>query len=204
MLIFIIIIFIFLLIFLGPIPLKFTAHYSKDRYYLKLYNIVIFSNTGGVLNKFLDKDEKIEPKKRNKKRKTKIKPNAKKQININSKSKKGRINYLALIKNIYFALSRNKFKPSIKFSNDTLYSLGDASRTAIFVGVFYNINPILLYIFSILFKVKLLNSNFKPIFKDKILFEITINSIITFNLAQIINIGIIILKSIFDDSIIKK
>lgn len=204
MLIFIIIIFIFLLIFLVPIPLKFTAHYSKDRYYLKLYNIVIFSNTGGVLNKFLDKDEKIEPKKRNKKRKTKIKPNAKKQININSKSKKGRINYLALIKNIYFALSRNKFKPSIKFSNDTLYSLGDASRTAIFVGVFYNINPILLYIFSILFKVKLLNSNFKPIFKDKILFEITINSIITFNLAQIINIGIIILKSIFDDSIIKK
>lgn len=52
MLIFIIIIFIFLLIFLVPIPLKFTAHYSKDRYYLKLYNIVIFSNTGGVLNSF--------------------------------------------------------------------------------------------------------------------------------------------------------
>ena len=62
MLIFIIIIFIFLLIFLVPIPLKFTAHYSKDRYYLKLYNIVIFSNTGGVLNKFLDKDAKIEKK----------------------------------------------------------------------------------------------------------------------------------------------
>ena len=93
-------------------------------------------------------------------------------------------------------LKRNKFKPSIKFSSDTIYSLGDASRTAICLGLFYNINPILLYIFSILFKAKLLKNDFKPIFKDEILFEFTISSIITFNLAQIIYIFFIIYKSI--------
>ena len=38
-------------------------------------------------------------------------------------------------------------------------------------------------------------NDFKPVFKDKILFELTLNSIITFNLAKIIYICFIILKS---------
>ena len=108
-----------------------------------------------------------------------------------------KLNLKQLIKTLYVDLKRNKFKPSIKFSSDTIYSLGDASRTAICLGLFYNINPILLYIFSILFKAKLLKNDFKPIFKDEILFEFTISSIITFNLAQIIYIFFIIYTYFF-------
>lgn len=198
---FLIIFIVLILILFIPIPLKFKAHYSKDRYYIKFYNINLISNDGGILNKFLNRKEKTTKKKNKEKTKSK---DIKKDTNINSKKKNFELNYKLLIKNIYFRLSRNKFKPSIKFKSDTIYSLGDASRTAIFLGVFYNINPILLYIFSIIFKVKVLDNDFKPIFKDKILFEITISSIITFNLAQIIYMGIIIYKCTFDDSIIKK
>lgn len=198
---FLIIFIVLILILFIPIPLKFKIHYSKDRYYIKFYNINLISNDGGILNKLLNKKEKTTKKK--KKRKTKSE-DPKKYTNIDPKKRKFDIDYKLLIKNIYFELSRNKFKPSIKFNSDTIYSLGDASRTAIFLGVFYNINPILLYIFSIIFKVKVLDNDFKPIFKDQILFEITISSIITFNLAKIIYMGIIIYKCIFDDSIIKK
>lgn len=187
MLFFIIIAVLILILFI-PIPLKFKLHYSKDRYYIKFYNINIISDDDGILNKFLaKKDETLNELK------TKG-SNIKNDIYFDSKKKN--LNLKQLIKTLYISLKRNKFKPSIKFSSDTSYSLGDAGRTAMFLGLFYNINPILIYIFSILFKVKLLKNNFNPIFKDKILFEFTISSIITFNLAQIIYIFFIIYKSI--------
>lgn len=180
MLFFIIIIFFILILFI-PIPLKFNLHYSKDRYYIKFYNINIISNDDYILKKFLDeKEENIKDSK------------LEDYMDIDSNEK----NLKPLIKTLYISLSRNKFKPSIKFSSDIIYSLGDASKTAICLGLFYNINPILFYIFSILFKVKLLKNNFNPLFKDEILFEFTISSIITVNLAQIIYIFFIIYKSI--------
>lgn len=185
---FFIIIVVLILILFIPIPLKFNLHCSKDRYYVKFYNINIISNDGGILKKFLDKKYKNI-------KESQIK-NSKPKDDINSYSKEKNLNLKLLIKTLYINLKRNKFKPSIKFSSDTIYSLGDASRTAICLGLFYNINPILLYIFSILFKVKLLKNDFKPIFKDEILFVFTISSIITFNLAQIIYIFFIIYKSI--------
>ena len=183
---FFIIIVVFILILFIPIPLKLTLHYSKDRYYVKFYNINILSNNDGILRKLLDKKEKtIKESKLNN-----WKPKDNTHIDSNKKNLKH------LIKTLYINLKTNKFKPSIKFSSNILYSLGDASKTAICLGLFYNINPILLYIFSILFKAKLLKNDFKPIFKDEILFEFTISSIITFNLAQIIYIFFIIYKSI--------
>lgn len=186
MLFFIIIAVLVLILFI-PIPLKFNLHYSKDRYYIKFYNINIISNNDGIIRKFLNKKD-------NKKNIKNSKENIKNHINTDST--KGKSEIKLHIKNIYITLKNNKFKPSIKFCSDTIYSLGDASRTAIFFGLFYNINPILFYIFSILFKVKLLRNDFKPVFKDEILFELTISSIITFNLAQIIYIFFIIYKSI--------
>jgi len=98
-------------------------------------------------------------------------------------------------KKLYHNLAYNKFKPTLKFDSNISYSLGDSSKTAIAFGLLYNINPILLNIFSIIFKVKRYKNDFKPIFKDKILFELTLNSIITFNLAKIIYICFIIIKS---------
>lgn len=185
---FVIIIFLILILFI-PIPLKFKLHYSKDMYYIKFYNINIISHDDGMLKIFLDKKKKKEKNIKDSKTKS---SKFKDCIDIDSKKK----NLKPLIKTIYITLKKNKFKPSIKFSSDIIYSLGDASKTAICLGLFYNINPILIYIFSILFKVKLLKNNFKPIFKDEILFEFTISSIITFNLAQIIYIFFIIYKSI--------
>lgn len=183
MLFFIIIAFLILILFI-PIPLKLKLHYSKDRYYIKFYNINIISNDDGMIKKFLEKKKEKEKN---------IKDSELKDyMDVDSNEK----NLKPLIKNLYINLKRNKFKPSIKFSSDIIYSLGDASKTAIFLGLFYNINPIFLYLFSILFKVKLLKNNLNPIFKDEILFEFTISSIITFNLAQIIYIFFIIYKSI--------
>lgn len=182
MLFFIIIVLLILILFI-PIPIKLRIHYSKDRYYIKFYNINIISNDNGILKKFLNKKN------------TKIK-NKKTRYEIKIKSKKREFNLKLFIKILYTNLKTNKFKPSIKFSSDTTYSLKDASKTAIYLGVFYNTNPILLYIFSILFKVKVFKNSFKPIFKDEILLEFTISSIITFNLAQIIYIFNIFYKSI--------
>ena len=54
MLFFIIIVALILILFI-PIPLKFRVYYSKDRYYVKFYNINIISNDDGILKKFLDK-----------------------------------------------------------------------------------------------------------------------------------------------------
>lgn len=158
-------------------------------YYIKFYNLNIISHDDGMLKSFLDKKKKKDINIKDSKTKS---SKLKDCIDIDSKKK----NLKPLIKTIYITLKKNKFKPSIKFSSDIIYSLGDASKTAICLGIFYNINPILIYIFSILFKVKLLKNNFKPIFKDEILFEFTISSIITFNLAQIIYIFFIIYKSI--------
>lgn len=187
MLFFIIIVALIFILFI-PIPLKFNLHYSKDRYYIKFYNINIISNDDGILKKFLNKKDNIIKESKINYSKTKD------DIEIDYKGKN--LNLKPFLKTLYINLKRNKFKPSIRFSNNSSYSLGDASRTAICLGLFYNINPILLYIFSILFKVKLLKTDFNPIFKDELLFELTIRSIITFNLAQIIYILFIIYKSI--------
>ena len=187
MLIFIIIVALIFILFI-PIPLKFNLHYSKDRYYIKFYNINIISNDDGILKKFLNKKDNIIKESKINYSKTKD------DIEIDYKGKN--LNLKPFLKTLYINLKRNKFKPSIRFSSNSSYSLGDASRTAICLGLFYNINPILLYIFSILFKVKLLKTDFNPIFKDELLFELTIRSIITFNLAQIIYILFIIYKSI--------
>ena len=142
MLFFIIIVALILILFI-PIPLKFNLHYSKDRYYVKFYNINIISNDGGILKKLLDKKEKKD--KTIKESKINHTP-PKSDTNIDFKEKK--LNLKLLIKTLYMNLKGNRFKPSIKFSSDTIYSLGDASRTAICLGLFYNINPFLLYIFS--------------------------------------------------------
>ena len=57
MLFFIIIVALILILFI-PIPLKFRVYYSKDKYYVKFYNINILSNDDGILKKFLNKKKK--------------------------------------------------------------------------------------------------------------------------------------------------
>ena len=105
MLFFIIITFLILILFI-PIPLKFKLHYSKDRYYIKFYNINIISNDNGMIKKFLDKKKGKE--KNIKEFKTKA-SKLKDYMDIDSNKK----NLKPLIKTLYINLKRNKFKPSI-------------------------------------------------------------------------------------------
>lgn len=174
--IFIIIVVIILILFI-PIPLSFHLYISKDKFYIKFYNLNLLSNEDGIIRKLINK---------------KYSNKAKKTIDnndIDSSNKK------ISLKKLYHNLIHNKFKPTLKFNNIIIYSFGDAANTAIAFGLLYNFNPLLLNIFSIIFKVKKYNNDFKPVFKNKIIFELTLNSIISFNLAKIIYIYFIILKS---------
>ena len=187
---YILIIFVVIvLILFMPIPLHFHFYFAKDRFYLKIYNINLLSDDGGLIRKFLIK-EKIR---RDKRKNIDETVNNHKDDN-DSSNKKAKSRELSL-KKLYYNLNHNKFKPTLKFDSNTSYSLGDSSKTAIAFGLLYNINPILLNIFSIIFKVKRYINDFKPIFKDKILLEVKLNCIITFNLAKIIYICFIIIKS---------
>ena len=161
-----IIIVVIVLIFFIPIPLSFHLYISKDKFYIKFYSLNLLSNEDGIENND-DND---------------------------SSNKKVKSKEISL-KKLYNNLIHNKFKPTLNFNSKTIYSLGDAANTAIAFGLLYNLNPLLLNIFSIIFKVKKYKNDFKPVFKDKILFELTLNSIITFNLAKIMYICFIILKS---------
>lgn len=180
---------VIVLILFIPIPLSFHFYVSKDRFYVKIYNINLLSNDGGLIKKFLNKKKPKEDKGKN------IEKTIDDYKDDNDSSNK-KVKFKEIpFKKLYHNLAYNKFKPTLKFDSNISYSLGDSSKTAIAFGLLYNINPILLNIFSIIFKVKRYKNDFKPIFKDKILFELTLNSIITFNLAKIIYICFIIIKS---------
>lgn len=183
-----IIIVVIVLIFFIPIPLSFHLYISKDKFYIKFYSLNLLSNEDGIIRNLINK------KKLNKLEEKKTKKTIENNDDNDSSNKKVKSKEISL-KKLYNNLIHNKFKPTLNFNSTTIYSLGDASNTAIAFGLLYNLNPLLLNIFSIIFKVKKYKNDFKPVFKDKILFELTLNSIITFNLAKIIYICFIILKS---------
>ena len=138
---------VIVLILFIPIPLSFHFYVSKDRFYVKIYNINLLSNDGGLIKKFLNKKKPKEDKGKN------IEKTIDDHKDDNDSSNKKVKFKETPFKKLYHNLAYNKFKPTLKFDD------------------------------------------FKPIFKDKILFELTLNSIITFNLAKIIYICFIIIKS---------
>lgn len=178
-----------------PIPLKFKVYFSQDNYYIYFYRLDILSKNHGLVRKFMNnKKNKSNKKQKSSDKNSEDSKSTEKETSFkNKKQKKSKLNidFKKLFKNI----KSNKFKPKIKFDSTLNYSLGDAANTAISVGILYNLNPILYFVLSILFKVKKLNLKFNPIFKDKIIYELTLTCIITFNLAQIIYMLILFIKS---------
>ncbi|MDU2672609.1 MAG: DUF2953 domain-containing protein [Clostridium sp.] len=176
MILFIILVF-FIFIILLPIPIKVIAHYSNENYYLKLYRINLYSKTDGIIRKILNRKSNSSNKKKkegkNNNPKTENKEKKKKSFSI---------------KKTYTLLQTNKFKPSIRFSLLGSYSFDDAAFTATLYGLLSNLNFILLKIFSDFFKVKKFNYSLNPNFKNELNINLTINCIITFNIAQIIYI----------------
>lgn len=190
---FFIIIITLILILTIPIPLKFSILFLKDDYYIKFYNINIVSKDTGILNNV---SKRKKPSKKKVSKVDSIKDSDSKKLKNRLKNKIQSLNSKKSLKNIYKAIYNNKFKIHLKLNNEITYSLGDAARTATSCGALYCLNPMLFYILSIIFKVKSFKNDFKPIFKDDFLFELRLNCIITFSLAQIIYMVFIILKSI--------
>ena len=158
-----IIIVVIVLIFFIPIPLSFHLYISKDKFYIKFYSLNLLSNEDGIIRNLINK------KKLNKLEEKKTKKTIENNDDNDSSNKKVKSKEISL-KKLYNNLIHNKFKPTLNFNSTTIYSLGDAANTAIAFGLLYNLNPLLLNIFSIIFKVKKYKNDFKPVFKDKILF----------------------------------
>ena len=181
--IFFIILLSVIFIILLPIPIKVTIHYRNNYYYLKLYNINLYSNDDGILRKILNSKSSSINKNNKSKKNTTVK-----------KKKKEHKKKSVPIKKLYTLLQTNKFKPSIKFSLLGYYSFNNAALTAILYGLFNNLNFIFLKLFSDFFKVKNFKYSLNPNFKDKLNINLTMNCIITFNIAQIIYIFFLIRK----------
>lgn len=160
------------------IPFKITLYISRHDYFIKLNRLILLSKEGGILKKFISK--------------SKVKKVKKKSKNVASKNK----SFIKVsIKLLYNSLKNNRYKPKLKISINFNYSLADAYKTAIFYGLSSNLELVLYNLFSIIFKFTQFNFNLEPEFKDNMLLEFTISSIISFNLAQIIYMLFLILKS---------
>ena len=166
---------VLLVILLGilflPIPLKLTLTLKDNCFELKIYNKLIYTN------------KKVKTKE-NKTKSNKDYFNPTKQI-----SYKALINYL----------QRNIFKPWIKLNFDFEYSLDDASFTAITYGLLYNFNPILYCLIKKFFSLRSYSFSLIPQFKNVLYLNLKINSIIFFNIFQVILILYYTKKSYFDN-----
>lgn len=170
----VILLLIFLFISLFFIPFKITLYCSKDDYSIKFYKFKVLSKEGGFLRRFISK--------------SKMKKKSKKATTKNNSFMK------ISFKLLYHSLSNNIYKPKLQFFMNLNYSLADASRTAIFYGLLCNFNYIIYKILSIIFNLKGFNLDLNPEFKENLLLEFTISSIISCNLAQIIYMLFLIFK----------
>lgn len=171
----ILLIIIMLILFL-PIPIKISICYTKENYYLKIYNINLLKNK-----------QKNKKKKKTSKRNTKLKKENKKKSTFFKTFKP-----TLIIK----TLDKNKFKPYLWLKGEFSYSFNDAAKTAISYGSLSSISLIILRLIQILFKTKKVSIPIKPLFKDEFLVNIRITSIICFSIVQIIYIFFLILKEV--------
>lgn len=173
------ILFILLLVILFPIPLKTIIYYSKENYYIKLFNFYILRKKFNIKTK--ESSESIAPNK-----------NSEKKHN-----KKTLFKNLPLIK-IIKKLNNNRFKPILLINGYLHYSLEDSAYTAISFGFLNSILVLINKLINIPFKSKNFNINIIPDFKDKLFYEIKVKCILIFNIGQIIYILLEIIKIIIN------
>lgn len=183
---------ILLFIVFVPIPIKLTIHVSEGDFYIKLYNILLLSPEEGIINKLIKKLS-INNSSNHKKESINHKRKYKKHTH-NPSYRKVKSRFFSPIK-LYRKLTTNKFKPKFKLKGAINFELEDAAITAITYGLASNIHPLLYFGISKFFNVKLFSLKIIPHFTGKNLFNFTINSIISFNIAQIIYILILTITS---------
>lgn len=177
----IIVLIILLILALFPIPLKTIIYYSKENYYIKLFNFYILRKN---FNTEPAPNEDAKPPKEKKSKK------AKKKNKIPLKD----IPIIETIKEI----SHNKFKPILLINGHIYYSLKDSAYTAISYGIFNTLIVFIYKLINIPFNSKRFKFNIIPEFKEKLFYEIKIKCILIFNIAQIIYILFIIFKIFID------
>ncbi|WP_291584173.1 DUF2953 domain-containing protein [Clostridium sp. UBA6640] len=174
-----ILLLIFTMILLLPIPLKIKLIYSNKNFQLWIYN--------KQLN--LDKKEdRANIKKSNKKLKYKDKIHSKK-LTIN--------HYRRILSN----LRKNKYKIIIKLYTKINYSFEDAAATAITYGFLHQASSLIYAILNHFFYVKDFNTEIKAEY-NKSYINLEIKGIVLFNFAKLIYIYYIINKSIKDENIL--
>lgn len=177
-----IILFIFFVITFFPLRLKFSILYNEENYYIKLYNFIIISKTKPIVDKTVDQTVKKKAKiKRKKDRKSTF-------INNITKSISPKI--------LLHLVDSNRYKPKLKVNGTFVYSLGDASRTAISYGLISAVLPFLYRVLTAIFNIKNIDLPINPIFQDKFLLKIDITSIIYLSFAKVIYVIFLIIKSI--------
>jgi hypothetical protein len=175
------ILLVILLIVIFPIPLKIEIKYSNEDFILKLFKHTIFSSKNGVKNKYLKRFLKKKP----------IKINKNKDYKNHKKSRdKKKISFKKLYKNI----TSNKFKPLIKVKGFLTYGLDDAAYCALLYGLLSNLPGIFNFSLDKIFKVRGIIFDINPKF-NTVTLSFGITSIFYFNLANIIYIFYLILKS---------
>lgn len=174
--------FIIFIIFLIPLPIKFSIFYSDKDYYIKLYKYKIISKGNkGKTHKFIKNVCSFT----NTCRKSRLKE----EFNdvILSKS---------FFKILVSKLKKNKYKPRLKFNGYLNYSLGDSHNTALFYGVISSFFPAIYRFLCLFFKIKKSNLSINPIFKDSKFINLNYESIMFISLGQVIYIFIIFIKSL--------
>ena len=177
--IFFILLLIFTMILLLPIPLKIKLIYLNKNLQLWIYNKQF------NLDK---KEDRASIKKLNKKLKYKDKIHSKK-LNIN--------HYRRILSN----LRRNKYKITIKLYSKINYSFEDAAATAIIYGFLHQASSLTYGILNHFFYVKDFNTEIKAEY-NKSYINLEIKGIVLFNFAKLIYIYYVINKSIKDENIL--
>lgn len=171
------IIFLIILLLFVPIPLKVHVLYKNNKLIIRFYKFTIYPS------KHIKDMSKTYFK-------------AKEKNKFTTDFKKIFDKYI--IQEIFHRLCKNKLKPRLKLDFNLDYGFEDAALTGLSYGLLNSIFAPLEHIIYLLFKVKKLQLNAMPDFNGNKL-NLEIKSIISINIAQIINmsfiIGLIIFKS---------
>ena len=175
----IIFLFIILLLFFVPLPLKTSIYYCVENYYIKLYKYEILSKS-----KSLRKKGNVK-----KVNKNKNKPHNSIFMNKN------------LMLKLIYTISKNKFKPILKLNGTVSYALNNHEVTAISYGIISAIIPFIYQALGVTFKVKKFSLPVSPIFKELFYLKLRIEGIIFISLGQIIYMIFLILKTIINERV---
>lgn len=171
------IIFLIILLLFVPIPLKIYVLYKNNKLIIRFYKFTLYPS------KHLKDMSKTYSK-------------AKEKNKFTTDFKKIFDRYI--IQEIFYRLCKSKLKPRLKLDFNLDYGFEDAALTGLSYGLLNSIFAPLEHILYSLFKVKKLQLNALPDFNGSKL-NLEIKSIISINVAQIINmsfiIGLIIFKS---------